>query len=340
MAHVSVIVPTFNNEKYLGETIKSILDQSYQPEDIIVVDDGSTDGTGKIVKSFGSKIKYIYQENQGLAVARNTGLANAEGKYFTFLDGDDLWMPENLEIKVAILGKDRSLAAVFSDFVLFSDGGVIRERGITSQYPVFARTGWDFNDIFEIRERLNIDSGQEIDIYKGNIFKSLLFGNFINACSIVGRKECQEKVGLFTPDLRTQQDYEYWLRFSKNYKMGYIDAPLVSYRRHPSQLTAHKNIVNIIKNVSCILAPYYRDLEEIFPGYDSVRFKERYANVYKSLGKAYLGKGENGEARDAFRMSYQIKKFSIFPLLYWFFSFCPPRITRDLVLYLRRKKMS
>jgi glycosyltransferase involved in cell wall biosynthesis len=96
---VSVIIPVFNGERFIAEAIRSALAQNYEPVEIIVVDDGSTDATAKVVKIFGEKIRYIYQENKGVASARNTGLSASSGQYFAFLDADDLFIKDKLNIQ-------------------------------------------------------------------------------------------------------------------------------------------------------------------------------------------------------------------------------------------------
>lgn len=93
---ISGIVPVFNGERYLGETLNSMLAQTHSPLEIIVVDDGSTDGTTDVVAKYGDKVRYLRQENSGPAVARNRGLDAAQGEYIAFLDADDLWHPEKL----------------------------------------------------------------------------------------------------------------------------------------------------------------------------------------------------------------------------------------------------
>ena len=94
---ISCIVPVFNGELYLAEALESILKQSYRPLEIIVADDGSTDGTEAIVARFGTQVRYLYQPNSGPATARNLGLGAVRGEFVGFLDADDLWHPEKLE---------------------------------------------------------------------------------------------------------------------------------------------------------------------------------------------------------------------------------------------------
>ena len=98
---ISCIIPVFNGERYLGEALDSILAQTYRPIEIIVIDDGSTDGTGELVAQYGDRIRYFRQNNEGAPTARNAGLSAARGAFVAFLDSDDLWHPEKLERQMA-----------------------------------------------------------------------------------------------------------------------------------------------------------------------------------------------------------------------------------------------
>lgn len=110
---VSVIIPVYNGERYLAEAINSVLNQNYQPIEIIVIDDGSTDKTSEIVKSFSSDVKYLYQNNSGTATARNYGISIAQGSFFAFLDADDLWVENKLEMQMKIFNNDSEVDIVF-----------------------------------------------------------------------------------------------------------------------------------------------------------------------------------------------------------------------------------
>jgi glycosyltransferase involved in cell wall biosynthesis len=100
-ALISCIVPVFNGERYLAEALESILKQSYRPLEIIVADDGSTDGTREVVQRYGAQVRYLHQPNSRPAIARNLGLGAATGEFVAFLDADDLWHPEKLERQMA-----------------------------------------------------------------------------------------------------------------------------------------------------------------------------------------------------------------------------------------------
>lgn len=116
---ISVIIPTFNREKYLGEAIESILEQDYQPIEIIVVDDGSTDNTKALISTFPT-VKYVYQENSGQAAARNQGIAISKGEYLAFLDSDDLWIPGKLHSQMNYMQNHPEIKILFGHVQQFS----------------------------------------------------------------------------------------------------------------------------------------------------------------------------------------------------------------------------
>jgi glycosyltransferase involved in cell wall biosynthesis len=110
---VSIIIPVYNGQAYLRETIECVLNQTYAPTEIIIVDDGSTDNSSGIVKKIRAPVKYIYQANSGTAAARNSGVKSASGSYFAFLDQDDLWIKDKLMLQVSVLENEPGTDIVF-----------------------------------------------------------------------------------------------------------------------------------------------------------------------------------------------------------------------------------
>src|SRR3989441_12330 len=110
---VSVVIPVYNGERYLADAIQSVLDQTYQNFEVIVVDDGSTDESAEVAQRFGEAIRYVHQANGGVCKARNTGIAAAQGGYVAFLDQDDLWLPDKLATQVAYLDGHPEVGAVY-----------------------------------------------------------------------------------------------------------------------------------------------------------------------------------------------------------------------------------
>src|SRR2546427_4231674 len=121
---VSVVIPVYNGERYLADAIQSVLDQTYQNLEVIVVDDGSTDGSAAVAKRFGDAIRYVRQANGGVCQARNTGISVARGTYLAFLDQDDLWLPDKLAVQVAYLESHPEVGAVYCQCQVLENGGL------------------------------------------------------------------------------------------------------------------------------------------------------------------------------------------------------------------------
>jgi glycosyltransferase involved in cell wall biosynthesis len=132
---VSCVIPVFNGERYVADAIRSILDQRHRPLEIIVVDDGSTDGTASVVKSFGAEIRYVRQENAGPVVARNHGIAEADGEFAAFLDSDDLWHPDKLSRQLARFRERPELAYSVTLVQNFWEADVSHERDRSKNHP-------------------------------------------------------------------------------------------------------------------------------------------------------------------------------------------------------------
>jgi glycosyltransferase involved in cell wall biosynthesis len=113
MSLISVIIPVYNGRSYLAQAIDSALAQTYHRTEVIVIDDGSTDGSGELAKGYGSSINYLYQENRGISAARNCGVAVAQGEFFAFLDADDVWLADKLQVQAGAFGADAALDIAF-----------------------------------------------------------------------------------------------------------------------------------------------------------------------------------------------------------------------------------
>src|SRR5256714_5565574 len=123
--HVSVVVTTYNQAAFIGAALESVLAQTFSDSEVIVVDDGSTDDTSEVVRSFGSRLTYIRQRNQGVAASRNTGVAATRGELVAFLDGDDLWEPDKLAAQVSAAARWPTSAVFVVDGVEFNDTVIV-----------------------------------------------------------------------------------------------------------------------------------------------------------------------------------------------------------------------
>lgn len=207
---VSVIVPTYNRSGLIGRAIRSILAQSIFEIEIIVVDDASTDGTEDVVKSFcDERIRYIkLQDNGGASRARNIGAAAAQGKYLAFLDSDDEWLMEMLEMQLAVLTSDNSCDAVLAGF--------IRYYGQSPEY---------------ISPPALSDSTQEV-------IAQVLSKNFVTPQILMLTRSCFAALGGFDERLSHREDWDFGLRLVSRYKVKRVCAPLAMVYETPGNLTS------------------------------------------------------------------------------------------------------
>ncbi|MDI6696136.1 MAG: glycosyltransferase family 2 protein [Anaerolineales bacterium] len=204
---VSVIIPAYNQGVYLGKAVQSVLDQTYPDFDIIIVDDGSTDVTADIARGFkDQRIRYIYQENRGLSAARNTGIQNSDGELLTFLDSDDLFFPDKLEVLVAELNHHPEVGFVAGQAVLIDENG---------------------NPLGEVfNTPLPEDPAR------------LLLWNPLHVCSVMVRRLWIDRVGLFDERFRAYEDWDMWLRLARaGCPMRWTPHPVSMYRFHTHQMT-------------------------------------------------------------------------------------------------------
>ena len=210
---VSVVLPTFNGERYIAEAINSALAQTVPPHEIIAIDDGSTDRTEAIVRSFGAKVRYIRQTNKGVAGAYNTGIAAATGTHIAFLEHDDVWLPEKNALQLAAFAESDSIGMIFSPVVLVEDGISSKRNHID---PQFEGGEYSFADFFA-RNRV------------------------LNCSSVMLKRAVLEEVGGFREDLQLAFDYDLWLRIAAESRVVSLDAPLAKYRLHSGNLSRDDN---------------------------------------------------------------------------------------------------
>ncbi|MHC4951910.1 MAG: glycosyltransferase family 2 protein, partial [Planctomycetota bacterium] len=214
---ISVVIPAYNAGPYLRRTLESVLRQTHPADEIIVVDDGSTDNTADVAASYGDSVVLIGQENAGASVARNTGIEAAKGNWIAFLDGDDEWVPEKLKLQVAHLKKNPDLAWTMSNyFNCFCEQAhrrEIRDQGRSE----------------------GLLAGQE---YYDDYFDAYRAGACGNTNTMLIRKDVLVEAGLFRPGQPRMNDEDMWFRIAYRYpRAGYMTTPLAIYHRGVSDST-------------------------------------------------------------------------------------------------------
>ena len=207
---VSVLIPSYNHAHYLGHAIRSVLNQSFSDWEMIVIDDGSTDDSQEVVAKFDDpRIEYIFQENQGLSAARNTGIRQANSETIALLDADDIWREDYLETMVAPLRNQPEAVAVYCGFQYIDENG--EDVGIPSLKVVAPH---EFCEYFAAN------------------------GNWLVPSGVVFRKAVAEEEGCFDESLRAVEDAYLWSKMSDRGPFVGVPLPLVGYRRHASNMSS------------------------------------------------------------------------------------------------------
>jgi glycosyltransferase involved in cell wall biosynthesis len=242
---VSVAIPAYNAEKTIRETLDSVLEQSYPNIEVIVVDDGSTDGTWSVLQSYGSRIRSIHQENQGLAGCRNTGLRAAVGKYIALLDSDDLCEPERIAVQVELFERFESLVLCSSDFSGFDANGPLETSYCGVYYGQCSPSNGGARGRYPRHATLDIagclsDGRSElrVPVYYGNVYEELVHGNFVHPPTIMFHRHLLVDVGLFDPDRGLACDWDWTVRVSRSGEIGFVDRPMLRYRRSAAQVSS------------------------------------------------------------------------------------------------------
>lgn len=204
---ISVIIPTFNRAAMLAEAIHSVLAQSERDFELIIVDDGSTDGTRALCAKLGAALQYFYQEHRGVSAARNLGIKYAQGNFIAFLDSDDLWQKHKLRVQMDWMLKHAHIPLCYTNEIWIRRGRRVNQKNIHRKAG-----GW--------------------------IYPLCLPRCIISPSSALIRRELFEHVGVFDETLPICEDYDLWLRIAARYEIGFIDESLITKRGgHEDQLS-------------------------------------------------------------------------------------------------------
>lgn len=247
----SVILPTFNGERFLKEALISLFDQSYKNFEIIAVDNGSTDSTLKILNQFRDRINILSEGRRGVTYARNKGIKASKGRYIAFIDQDDIWMANKLEIQKKVLDNNESVG------MAISLANTIDERG----------------DV--LRSGGNVQIRNE----KKTIMQELMIRNVFGppACMSI-KKECFDKVGLYDTSLNGVEDKDLWIRILSEYDVCYTEKPLVLYRVHGQN--AHKNVMLMKSSQQKLLVKHFKRI-------NTFNINKAFGYIYLDAGREY-----------------------------------------------------
>jgi glycosyltransferase involved in cell wall biosynthesis len=239
MPRVSVIIPSYNHEKYVAEAIQSVLDQSYQDFEIVITDDGSNDNTVDVIKQFtDSRIKlFVFDKNLGASIATNHCIKNSTGEFVALLNSDDVWLPNKLEKQVQFLDKHPDIGAVFSysEFIDENSQLFIKEHFYTTIFQQPNRTRFEWLNYFFYR------------------------GNCLCHPSILIRKECYDTVGLYDPRYAQLPDFDFWIRLCQKYEIHIIVEKLIRFRLRDNEANASGQRPETLARHSVELCQIYKN---------------------------------------------------------------------------------
>lgn len=282
MPRVSVIIPTYNRAHLVGEAIQSLFNQTYRDFEIIVVDNGSADNTREVLSRYGERIRYLFQQNAGPAAARNTGIRASTGEMLAFLDDDDTVSPTKLAHQVAYLDARPDIAVVYTGWQIIGADGTTLLR--------------------EVRP-----------VWQGEILKDLLLEEYLFPIhSILIRRECFDRVGLFDETLPTSEEVDLWYRLARIYRFGCIAQPLCQYRTTPNSLGQDFN--KLERTLPIILQRVFSDPE--LPADIAALRDEVYARRYLEFSQNYYARSTaDSDARMESARRYVSKALALKPTI-------------------------
>ena len=258
---VSVVIPTYNYGRFIGEAIRSVLAQTLPPSEIIVVDDGSTDQTATVVEAFGDVVRYIRQDNAGVCAARNRGVNESMSELIAFLDADDTWEPTNLEKQVARFEIDDEVGLVHCG---------MREFDTATGETI----------------RFYLDGAEEC------VAESLLLWEgptIVGPGAITISRKAFDRVGGFDTRMKVGEDWDFCYRVARLFKIGFVAEPLVNYRKHAA--AAHHNVEEMERGM---LLFYDKAFGTNDPAILELRSRA-YGNFHRVMAGSYLHAGRMGK---------------------------------------------
>jgi glycosyltransferase involved in cell wall biosynthesis len=280
---VSVLIPAYNAEKFIQRTIMSVLTQTYKNLEIIVLDDGSKDKTGDIVRLMqqrDARIRYYYQDNRGLSDTRNRLISLARGEFIAFIDHDDEWLDLKLEKQMLFFQKNPELGMVFADAYIRNNNKIIG-RCFKERKPS-----------------------------KGSVFYRYLFSdNFVPLLTAILSRDILVKFMPFNTNYEVNEEFEMFLRIARDYEFDYINEPLAVYYVHGSNTIISKHR-KLIDESFAILDYWIKKDPEINTRYKK-SLKNRLAQIYYKKGLYYLSVHDYSQVLSAIVNSFRNKLLNI-----------------------------
>jgi glycosyltransferase involved in cell wall biosynthesis len=322
---VSVIIPTYNRADKVSQTIESVLAQTLTDREVIVVDDGSSDDTENLLReNFGDRIRLYSQANQGVSVARNTGIAEARGEWVAFLDSDDLWEKEKLELQLkAVEQLDAQCGACYTDVRLLNHA--------------------ETRTLFEMAEhgrRHEGAMGVNRDILEALVSPGGA-GMLVCISSLMARTDVVRRVGGFDRSLGFYADSEFMFRLAMLTGFCYVNRPLVWFDRSPAETrhvgaTKEWDKLEFVLQESRVRLEKFQSLGDELPVRVRTLIREHLGSVHSGLANWHLETGQYRKAREAMAKAARLDlTFNI--AIKWLLTWMSPRLALRTVQYRKER---
>jgi len=302
---VSVNICCYNSERFIKETIESVLAQTFNDFEVIIINDGSIDLTEEIIKKFNdSRVHYFYQENKGLSVSRNEAISLSKGEFIALLDHDDLWEPEKLKLQVEFLDKNPAIGIVSSDGYTISEDNKILKRFSKNSRP-----------------------------YRGKVLNQLIKEYWIVCSTVMMRRELLNKSDWFRPDLEIAEEYDLFLRLALITEFDYIDKPLAKYRLHRENKS--KDLEKLFRETKVILTDLAEKTDEQNL---KICISMRLGELHTELAIIYLLSKQSFLARDEIRMALAKARNKPLVFIIYLCSCLSSGLSQKLIWFLKKSR--
>ena len=300
---VSVVIPTYNRAHLVGRAVASALANIRPGDEVIVVDDGSTDRTEEALAAYADRIRYVRTPNGGAGVARNRGLEEARGPLVAFLDSDDEWMPGKLQLQRSLMQARPEVLFCFTDFgVRKGDGGehrryLVRWHGDTRSWNEILGPGHLFSSLADLPP-----GHEDFLVHVGNLYESLVHVNYVATFTLMVRVDGAGKSVRFAEDLPIHEDWEYFGRLARAGSAAYLDCETAWQWGHGgARLTDTDDYRGASARMVLLERLWGRD--EAYLAAHGERFRRHLGELHRVKAAWLLRKGRSREARGELRLA-------------------------------------
>jgi glycosyltransferase involved in cell wall biosynthesis len=297
MPEVSIVIPSYNSEKFIATTLDSVLGQTFKDIEVIVVDDGSTDTSPEIVRTYGAPIRLVPQKNSGVSAARNRGISEAKGKFIGFIDSDDYWFREKLASQIGVFRTHPEVGVVYSSFHRWES---------------------DDQDCFPQPESFHFEGAlDEIDLeYSGWVYHLFLLDCWMLTSTSIFRKEVFEKCGNFDSSLPCGEDWDLWLRIAREYPMIKLKTATTLYRQHKQQTTQVVRDIDYRSRLLTQTAEKWGLCSQDGRCIDRHRYLKQLATYHASFARSHLQNGKFSIAVNTYLNAWRCNPLNLKYLAY------------------------